>query len=85
MDTGKTPIFVTEKPPLYGDMIRDLTDIGMGRIKPLITNANEAVPLDDEALAWAAEAEKARENGRKAPPRRGRFLETANQSNTRPS
>jgi hypothetical protein len=26
---GKTPIFVTEKPNLYADMIRDLDDIGM--------------------------------------------------------
>jgi hypothetical protein len=29
LNTGKIPIFVTEKPNLYSDMIRDLDDIGM--------------------------------------------------------
>jgi hypothetical protein len=48
-----TPIFVTEKPNLYGDMYRDLKDTGiidyLGREpKILMTNANESVPLDDE-------------------------------------
>jgi hypothetical protein len=76
MKNGKTPIFVTEKPTLYGDMIRDLTDIGMPNVKPLITNADESVPLDDEAFAWAAEADRAREAGKKPPPKRGRFLQT---------
>jgi hypothetical protein len=50
---GAVPIFATEKPGLYADMWRDMTDIGipemLGReIKPLMTNANESVPLDDE-------------------------------------
>jgi GNAT superfamily N-acetyltransferase len=49
----KIPIFVTEKPNLYGDMYRDLTDIGiqdyLGREpKMLMTNSGETVPLDDE-------------------------------------
>jgi predicted RNA methylase len=47
-----TPIFVTEKPNLYGDMYRDLTDIGiqemLGReINILMTNAGSRVPLDE--------------------------------------
>jgi hypothetical protein len=49
---GKVPIFVTEKPNLYSDMIRDLDDIGMtdqlgldtGKPKILITNSSEAIP-----------------------------------------
>jgi hypothetical protein len=49
---GKVPIFVTEKPNLYSDMIRDLDDIGMtnelsldtGRPKILMTNGGERVP-----------------------------------------
>jgi predicted RNA methylase len=48
----KTPIFVTEKPNLYSDMIRDLDDIGMTKelgldtAKPKIfmTNGDQAVP-----------------------------------------
>jgi predicted RNA methylase len=48
-----TPIFVTEKPNLYGDMYRDLKDTGiveyLGREpKILMTNANESIPLDDD-------------------------------------
>ena len=73
---GLTPVFVTEKPTLYGDMIRDLTDIGSESIKPLITNSGESVPLDDDALDWYGEAEKARLEDRPVPKKRGRFLET---------
>ncbi len=48
----KVPIFVTEKPNLYSDMIRDLDDIGMTdelaldtkSPKILITNGDEAIP-----------------------------------------
>jgi hypothetical protein len=48
----KVPIFVTEKPNLYSDMIRDLDDIGMTnelaldttKPKILITNSSEAIP-----------------------------------------
>jgi hypothetical protein len=50
--TGKTPVFVTQIPDLYGDMMRDLTAIGMGDIVPLMTNNNASVPLDAQALAW---------------------------------
>jgi hypothetical protein len=45
----KTPIFLTEKPNLYADMIRDLSDIGMSTFKPLVTNnslqGSDAIPL----------------------------------------
>lgn len=50
---GMTPVFVTERPDLYGDMWRDLTDIGvpdlLGR-KPKILATNNAfeIQLDDE-------------------------------------
>lgn len=49
---GMTPIFVTEKPNLYADMFRDLTDIGiedmLGReLKIFMTNSGETVPLDE--------------------------------------
>jgi hypothetical protein len=48
----KIPIFVTEKPNLYSDMIRDLDDIGMtnelgldtAKPKILITNNDEKIP-----------------------------------------
>ncbi|MBU8540173.1 strawberry notch C-terminal domain-containing protein [Falsiroseomonas tokyonensis] len=44
------PVFVTEKPNLYADMARDLTDIGMpdalGQILP--TNAGLSLALNDE-------------------------------------
>ena len=52
IENGKIPIFVTEKPNLYSDMIRDLDDIGMTKelgldtAKPriLITNGSESIP-----------------------------------------
>jgi hypothetical protein len=43
------PVFVTEKPNLYGDMYRDLGDIGFD-VDPkrlLMTNTSEAIPLDE--------------------------------------
>jgi hypothetical protein len=43
---GHTPIFVTEKPNLYGDMVRDLRNIGMDDIRPLMTNAGEKIPVE---------------------------------------
>ena len=45
---GKTPIFVTEKPNLYADMYRDLNDIGVEQIKPIMTDADQEVPLNDD-------------------------------------
>jgi hypothetical protein len=48
------PIFTTEKPNLYGDMYRDMNDIGIQDIlggknpRILMTNSNESVPLDED-------------------------------------
>jgi hypothetical protein len=69
---GMTPIFVTEKPDLYGDMFRDMSDIEWAKIlghEPQIfmTNANTAVPLDDEAVDWVAARDEAKEQGRPEP------------------
>lgn len=53
MKRNLIPVFVTAKPNLYGDMYRDLTDIGvldmLGREpKMLMTNSGETIQLDDE-------------------------------------
>jgi len=54
---GLAPVFVTEKPDLYGDMYRDLGDIewakALGREPDIfMTNSGTRVPLDDEAVDW---------------------------------
>lgn len=54
---GWQPVFVTEKPNLYGDMFRDMNDIGLpemlGRdVRAYMTNVGEVVPLDKEAKGW---------------------------------
>jgi len=64
---GKTPVFVTQKPALYADMIRDLKDIGMENIRPLITNSGEAIPLNDSATEWMHAAVDAKAKGDKVP------------------
>lgn len=52
LKNGKTPIFVTEKPNLYRDMHGDLGNIGMTDVRPLMTNGDEKIPLDDEGIAY---------------------------------
>lgn len=52
MQKGHTPIFVTAKPNLYGDMYRDLADIGIQEflghdLRILATNSGENVPLTE--------------------------------------
>ena len=37
--TDRMPVFVTQSPKLYGDIIRDLDDIGQKSFKPFITNS----------------------------------------------
>ncbi|HQR23004.1 MAG TPA: strawberry notch C-terminal domain-containing protein, partial [Burkholderiaceae bacterium] len=68
---GRVPIFTTEKPNLYGDMIRDLSDIGMDDIRPMITNNNESIPIDGVATDYYADhldaVATAKALGRKAP------------------
>ena len=54
----KVPVFVTQMPDLYGDIMRDLTDIGMPDVRPLMTNNNASVPLDAEALQWYGEKQE---------------------------
>ena len=71
-----TPIFVTEKPDLYGDMIRDLNDIGMKDIKPFATNSGFSIPIDAEAQQWYTENEKAKEDGEKSVKKYGKFITT---------
>lgn len=52
INRGLMPVFVTEKPNLYADMMRDLSDIGMGEmlgygtddLRVLMTNKDESVP-----------------------------------------
>uniref|UniRef100_UPI0026306728 strawberry notch C-terminal domain-containing protein n=1 Tax=uncultured Desulfovibrio sp. TaxID=167968 RepID=UPI0026306728 len=48
---GKTPVFITCSNTLYGDMVRDLADIGMDGFTPLPTNPDlsgkDAIPLPD--------------------------------------
>ena len=40
---GKIPIFFTAKPGLFTDFHRDLTDIGMGNLRPLVIHATTGV------------------------------------------
>ena len=47
LKNGNVPTFVTEKPNLYADMFRDLTDIDVKDIRPIMTNGGETVPLDE--------------------------------------
>jgi hypothetical protein len=42
------PVFTTEKPGLYADMFRDMTDIGMEPPRILATNAGLTMPLDED-------------------------------------
>jgi hypothetical protein len=48
---GIVPVFMTEKPNLYVDMMRDMQDIGVTDLKPFITNQNitgkNALPFGD--------------------------------------
>jgi predicted GNAT family acetyltransferase len=73
------PVLVTEKPDLYGDMYRDLRDIGIEEMlgrepRMFMTNSGESVTLDETALEWKQEVETARAQGKKAPAKRGKFL-----------
>lgn len=76
---GKIPVLVTEKPDLYGDMWRDLRDIGiedmLGREPRIfITNTGASIPLDEKALEWKQEADEAKEAGEKIPKKYGKYL-----------
>lgn len=63
--SGRPPIFVTEKPNLYADMYRDLTDTGikslLGRdVKILMTNTGESIPLSDDGSVRLTSSGKAK-------------------------
>jgi tRNA G10 N-methylase Trm11 len=60
---NKTPIFVTEKPNLYKDIMRDLQDIGVQDIRPLLTNGGERIPLDDDNTVFLRTAAPSVHNG----------------------
>jgi hypothetical protein len=45
LKNGCIPIFVTDNPMLYADIMRDLWDIGIGAFNPLITNNNQTITL----------------------------------------
>jgi predicted RNA methylase len=64
MNKGLTPVFVTEKPNLYGDMVRDLTDIGMPDMagKVLVTNGGLSLPLSDDPKGPRLKTPPAREH-----------------------
>jgi len=42
---GLVPVFITQTPELYGDMFRDLDDIGVSDLNPLLTNDSLQVVL----------------------------------------
>lgn len=78
--SGKTPVFVTEKPNLYSDMIRDLDDIGLTdelkldtpTPKILMTNGSEKVPY---TLIRTVNGEPVENNLVLKPPKTGKALD----------
>jgi hypothetical protein len=79
MKKGLVPVLVTEKMDLYGDMYRDMRDIGipemLGRdVTMLTTDVGKTIPMDEAAVEWKAEADAADAAGEKRPARRGKFL-----------
>jgi hypothetical protein len=54
---GLTPIFVTQDPKLYGDIMRDLSDIGVKDVKPLPTNNGLNIPLPNGTKLKTATAD----------------------------
>jgi hypothetical protein len=78
---NKTPIFITEKPNLYADMIRDLDDIGMaGELelesntpRILMTNTSEPIPY---TLLRKSGSETVELDFKLRPAGSGRDLET---------
>lgn len=50
---GMTPVFVTVKPSLFTDMMRDLTDIGSKDVKPFLLNKDEWITGADGKRLFA--------------------------------
>lgn len=81
LKNGMSPVFVTHKPNLYGDIIRDLNDLEVPKMAKrglniFITNRDETIPLDEEALRWFNESEEAVAAGEKPPKKVGEFLKS---------
>lgn len=55
---GMTPVFVTVKPSLFTDMMRDLTDIGSKDVKPFLLNKDEWIAGDDGKKLFANKPSK---------------------------
>ncbi|ASC70385.1 DNA mismatch repair protein MutS [Halomicronema hongdechloris C2206] len=58
---GKIAIFITKDKPLYADMMRDVSDIGMRRFTPFITDSSTEIPLANGAALKTAGAAKQKE------------------------
>lgn len=61
MQKGRVPLFVTQKPGLYADMIRDLRDIGMAEVQDQVFTTNvglDPVPItgDDDTFKGSDKA-----------------------------
>jgi hypothetical protein len=78
---GKVPIFVTEKPNLYSDMIRDLDDIGMTKelaldtAKPKVFMTNNKEPIPYQLLRTDKKGEVTETNLILQAPASGKQLE----------
>jgi hypothetical protein len=55
---GKIAIFITKDKPLYADMMRDVSDIGMQRFTPFVTDSGTEIPLPKGAALKTAGAAK---------------------------
>jgi hypothetical protein len=58
---GKIALFITKDKPLYADMMRDVSDIGMRRFSPFITDSSTEIPLANGAALKTAGAAKQKE------------------------
>jgi hypothetical protein len=56
---GKDIIFVTESKKLYADMMRDVSDIGLYRFNPFITDSSADIPLSNgQVLTTSSSAQQ---------------------------
>ncbi|MBE9109811.1 strawberry notch C-terminal domain-containing protein [Nodosilinea sp. LEGE 07298] len=56
---GKDVIFVTESKKLYADMMRDVSDIGLYRFNPFITDSSADIPLSNgQVLTTSSSAQQ---------------------------
>jgi hypothetical protein len=55
---GKIALFITKDKPLYADMMRDVSDIGMQRFTPFVTDSGTEIPLPNGAALKTSGAAK---------------------------